>query len=318
MKFLSHLGNRLKVFNDLFAEVNEGPVAIPIIADELLANSDEERAAAIIRAFVALAEQGRQIFYFTAQADEVSKWKAHLRNYPDFPAAYFSLRDGKSAIETYELPEYLPEFQPTQIQPPNGMSHSEYRHVLGVDAFHPGVQKAAELPLWYLVENVDELYELAVSGIHKWGQYQSYLEHRNHQDALGRYKKPATLLDAYGSLLLQGRSKPVTADDLRDSGAVTENHMERVTDKLREMNGNPEALIEALRNKEVSRFRESKIDELEAWFEDNGFIDKRAPLDAEEIRIRCLAIMDREGMGREEGWRFLDRVTSKSGTENVV
>ncbi|MYJ45453.1 MAG: hypothetical protein F4069_09045 [Rhodothermaceae bacterium] len=56
-----------------FVETQETNYRLPITLDETLANSDDERAQAIIKTMVTLAED-RQIFYFTAQQDEVDKW----------------------------------------------------------------------------------------------------------------------------------------------------------------------------------------------------------------------------------------------------
>ncbi len=56
-----------------FVETQETNYRLPLTLDETLANSDDERAQAIIKTMVTLAKD-RQIFYFTAQQDEVDKW----------------------------------------------------------------------------------------------------------------------------------------------------------------------------------------------------------------------------------------------------
>ncbi len=56
-----------------FVETQESNHRLPITLDETLANSDDERARAIIKTISTLAAD-RQIFYFTAQKDEVDKW----------------------------------------------------------------------------------------------------------------------------------------------------------------------------------------------------------------------------------------------------
>src|SRR5690606_29293204 len=53
-----------------FVEQQEDGVMLPVVLDEVLGNSDDERARAIMEAVVELAREGRQILYFTAQADE--------------------------------------------------------------------------------------------------------------------------------------------------------------------------------------------------------------------------------------------------------
>jgi len=60
-----------------YVEHQEGTagVQLPLFLDEVLANSDDTRALAVIEAIKVMARTGRQIFYFTAQEDEVAKWR---------------------------------------------------------------------------------------------------------------------------------------------------------------------------------------------------------------------------------------------------
>lgn len=60
-----------------FVETQETNYRLPLTLDETLANSDDPRAQAIIKTMSTLAAN-RQIFYFTAQEDEVNKWKDYV------------------------------------------------------------------------------------------------------------------------------------------------------------------------------------------------------------------------------------------------
>ncbi len=60
-----------------FVETQETSYRLPLTLDETLANSDDQRAQAIIKTMSTLAAD-RQVFYFTAQEDEVSKWKDYV------------------------------------------------------------------------------------------------------------------------------------------------------------------------------------------------------------------------------------------------
>ncbi|MCY4672647.1 MAG: hypothetical protein OXD43_02580 [Bacteroidetes bacterium] len=60
-----------------FVETQETSYRLPLTLDETLANSDDQRAQAIIKTMSTLATD-RQVFYFTAQEDEVSKWKDYV------------------------------------------------------------------------------------------------------------------------------------------------------------------------------------------------------------------------------------------------
>ncbi|PSQ77668.1 MAG: hypothetical protein BRD33_02005, partial [Bacteroidetes bacterium QH_6_63_17] len=61
-----------------FLETQEQGCRAPLVLDETLANSDENRARAIIDAVKTICEDGRQVLYLTAQPDEVQKWRARL------------------------------------------------------------------------------------------------------------------------------------------------------------------------------------------------------------------------------------------------
>ena len=77
-----------------FVETQESSIKLPLLADELLANSDDERAQAMIESLIEISREGRQIFYFTAQADEVGKWKSYLDKQPDLYHKIIQLSGG--------------------------------------------------------------------------------------------------------------------------------------------------------------------------------------------------------------------------------
>lgn len=74
-----------------FVEVQEAGVRLPLVLDETLGNSDDERAAAVVEALIGAARLGRQLFYFTARPEEVERWRAALALHPDVPCAVHRL-----------------------------------------------------------------------------------------------------------------------------------------------------------------------------------------------------------------------------------
>ncbi len=64
-----------------FVESQETEYRFPLTLDEALANSDDQRASTVIETIARLAMQ-RQVIYFTAQEDEVQKWKNHAGDVP--------------------------------------------------------------------------------------------------------------------------------------------------------------------------------------------------------------------------------------------
>jgi len=63
-----------------FLETQEQGCRAPLVFDETLANSDENRARAIIGAVKTICEEGRQVLCLVTQADEVQKWRGQLVN----------------------------------------------------------------------------------------------------------------------------------------------------------------------------------------------------------------------------------------------
>ncbi|MCK4921184.1 MAG: hypothetical protein KAS71_09060, partial [Bacteroidales bacterium] len=121
-----------------FIEMQEGIIKLPILADELLANSDDIRAKAIIEALIKISKEGRQVFYFTAQADEVSKWKSYLNNDKDISFKIFELTGGKNETLTHKNDKV--EFSALNIIQDiplaKNKSHEEYGEILHVPTFN--------------------------------------------------------------------------------------------------------------------------------------------------------------------------------------
>ena len=105
-----------------YVETEESSIKLPLLADELLANSDDERAKAIIESLLEISGEGRQVFYFTAQVDEVSKWMVYLHEQKDLEYKVIQLSGGSNESDNYrEFKTDLSGLTLTQtIPPPNG------------------------------------------------------------------------------------------------------------------------------------------------------------------------------------------------------
>lgn len=303
-----------------FMEVNEPRYAMPLLADELLANTDDRRAEVVIESLIDIAKSGRQIFYFTAQMDEVAKWRKHLAEHSDCPSTVLELSEREWTLPDFATDIALPKWEPKGKWPaPGGRDHREYGKVLGVPSFAPLVQEVSELPLWYLIEDVDRLHELLERNIERWGQLREFLRHSNDNSIHSRfpqeqYRALAEILEKYSKLIRQGRPKPVDRSVLESVGhIVSDAFIDEVDEKLKSVDGNPEKLIAALLNKEVRNFRSSNISALEDFFRDEGYIDSRPPLTEEDIRIRMEAHISGQGiLTREDATRFLSRFAPSS------
>lgn len=277
-----------------FVEQQEQGTKLPIVLDETLANTDDVRAEVIIESLVELAKEGRQIFYFTAQGDEVAKWRTALDGTPDVEWTTIDLadvRDLDGGVETPDLGS-IENLTPTPPAPTD-QDHASYGDALDVEPFNP-YEGAGTAHLWYVVEDVEVLHRLLDLGVERWGQLQNLLE-RGREELVPADPETIETIQQNGDALAVfteswriGRGDPVDRTVLEASGAVSSTFIDRVTELAAELGGDGERLIEALYAGEVNRFRRGKTEELEDYLREQGHIVPGDTLEDDEIRLRMI------------------------------
>lgn len=283
-----------------FVETQETGAALPLLLDEVLANCDDDRAAAIIDAAIALARDGRQIFYFTAQADELLKWQSRLAaatGDPGDPVDWCirGILDGADARESPGMD--WPAAAATEVPAPHGLDHASYGRILNVPPFDPWADGVGGLHLWYLVEDLDALHQLLAMGVSRWGQLEylattggdAMLPGRVHEALIEEVSRTAALCDRFRQLWRQGRARPVDRQVLVDSGAVSDAFLDRVVELCDELKGDGAALVDALIDGRVPRFRSAQAEELRAFLQARGCVNDDEPLAPAKIRVMLLA-----------------------------
>ncbi|HHW82069.1 MAG TPA: hypothetical protein GX746_10320 [Bacteroidales bacterium] len=300
-----------------FIESQETGVKLPILADEVLANSDDIRATQIIEALIEISKEGRQVFYFTAQTDELKKWQEHLAVHPEVDGQIIVLKGHVNEEIEYNLGEISksPSLKFAAVPSPQGYSNEAYHKLLNVPQYHLLKHTPQQLYLSYLIEDNDLLYACLQRGIQYYGQLKSYVECQGKLEGLDdstlkEIDSKAQLLKHYQELYQIGRAKPIDRGVLIDSGSVSDVFIDTVDDKLEELDHNPKQLIEALRAREVSGFMRAKIDELEDYLFRLNYLDGNEPLTAEEITIRKHAKLSTMELSAVEAERFLQRVAN--------
>jgi len=287
---------------------------LPLLADELLANSDDIRARAIIEALAEISRDGRQVFYFTAQSDEVARWQHFLDGKDDLSLKIVRLagtgEQDMTAVRGQRPAKPLNLID--EVPAPEGMSHEEYRSLLSVPHFNIMTDQPESLHLWYLTGDDELLCRCLRTGIRYWGQLQSYLDVGRIEgltgEVSGKMEQKVRLLQKFLDLYRQGRPKPVDMDILRASGAVSDSHFEAVAAQLGKAGNDPVKLLDALRKGEVPRFLKSKVDDLEQYLTDRGYIDDQIPLETESIIVHMNAHISNLDIGRSEAQKFINRV----------
>lgn len=302
-----------------WVESNERGWKLPILADELLANSDEERAAAIIESLIEISREGRQVFYFTAQADEVHKWQTYLDRQEEVTNHIVLLSD---AAGTTINPADRPQFALLSAvpEPNDGEAYDRYVLRIGVQPFNILTHTCAQLPIWFLMDDPRLLHECLSRRINSWGQLESFRIHggRLHglsDDFFTGMSEKIELLERFRELYLRDRHMPIDRSVLEESGWITDNFIDAVSEKLSELNGDPVMLIEALRAGEIPRFRRAYADDLEEYLIEEGFISEEDPMTEEQILIAIHAVISRfedESAARD----FIERVLR--GTVEMV
>jgi len=275
-----------------FVEQQEQGIQLPLILDETLANTDDGKAEVIIESMIELAREGRQVFYFTAQGDEVARWLGALDDCEEVDHGVVDLADIRNTDGQVEVPD-LDDIADHPPAPPDtdGHDHESYREELAVPEINPH-QGVGNAHLWYVIEDVDLLYRLLDLGIERWGQLENLLERTDgtvitdDPEELERIEQNGEAMKTFGRAWQKGRGERVDRQVLRDSGAVSENFIDDVADLAEKYNGDAERVIAGLRNGEVDGFWEGKKDELEQYFEENSYIEPLDLLEPEEIRAR--------------------------------
>ncbi|WP_103016185.1 AAA family ATPase [Salinibacter ruber] len=292
-----------------FLETQEQACRAPLVLDETLANSDADRARAIIDAVKTICEEGRQVLYLTAQADEVQKWNAQLDGEEGPNHTIISLEevDARELIEPGGDGAVVPARRvPESLPDPEATTHGELQSALDVPRWSPR-QPVGRLHLWYLIESPEPLVELIESGTRTWGQ----LENRHQiggvaatpfgEQAFGRVQARAQAVAAWKEAWHVGRGRPVDRPALEETDAVTDTFIDGVAEIANELDGDAETLLQVIRERDDERvhgFYENKADDLENYLLENGYLTEKEPLSEEEMWQRVLADLTEE---RTEG-----------------
>jgi hypothetical protein len=304
-------------------ESQEPEFRLPLLLDETLGTSDDVRAQAIIDAVITLAEGGRQVFYFTAQRDEVAKWVAALEA-RGAPHALIDLAAARKQrpIDDADLVPIAPVLL-ALLPEPDGCTHDDYGARLGVPPIRPGVDDVGSTPLWYLVDDVPTLYGLLRVGVESWGALRTLAEGGGggvldtQSPTWPRAVGFARAIEALHTQAKIGRGRPVDRTALVVSGILSsERQLEKILELAARYEHRAKPILDALERREVSHVREHTIADLREFFERNGYLDERPPRTPDQIRAAMLAAASAEieagVLGPEDVQSLLRRIEDRA------
>ncbi|MFO8154585.1 MAG: hypothetical protein ACQERR_06255 [Pseudomonadota bacterium] len=266
-------------------ESEAGREPLPFFLDEALTTTDPERFRAVADSLALLArEEGRQVFYLTAQPGDIALWRAAEPAVAVIDLAAVRGRAAAVPAEALSAPEPTPVPAPTADETPEA-----YAERLGVPAIDPW-QPAEAIPVFHLLrDDLDTVQRATALGASRLGELEARLA-----GPVGEWFPEAERLSptprfavarAWLRAWCRGRGRPLTRADLHlvhEAGIVSDTFFDRVAALVDEHGGDAAAVVDALRNKAVSGFRANKIDELEQWLADHDHLDHREPSTADD------------------------------------
>ncbi|MCF8025651.1 MAG: hypothetical protein K9K82_09200 [Desulfobacteraceae bacterium] len=267
------------------AVLEEEKESLPIFLDEALTTADPKRFDDIACNLKETADlENRQIFYLAAQPDDLIRWERAIGQRPHhIDLSQVRYHKNSSQPSDYAVAE------PEEVPAPRNMTPEEYASQLGVPAVNP-YQGAGAIHLFHLLRDDLTLLHNLMNGwrIFHLGQLERFLNSGAAEHAVAdadmrmHLKNRCYITRIWVDLWRQGRGRPVDRSALEQSGAVSDNFIEDVSSLAIRLEGDAKALVEALNNGAVARFRKNKVEELSEWLEKHGYLDRDELLSTEE------------------------------------
>ena len=289
------------------AEAEKGRTPLPLFLDEALTTADPERFRAVADSLRRLSEEdGRQIFYLTAQPEEGRYWaEADAGAGAGAAAAVIDLAASRRAGRAVVAPEEVGLAPATpEPPPPDGITPEEYAVRIGVDPVQPWGDVAGVHVFHFVRDDLDLLRRLLRAGVERLGPLVSLLGLGEAGLILSPEEQSALRLRVAGARAWveawrEGRGRPVDRDALVASGAVTSVFLDRLAELAGEMDGDPRRLLDALETGAVPRFRDRSRRQLEEWLREHAYLDEADPLDPRGLERRVAMTLTAHGFPPE-------------------
>ena len=280
-------------------EAEKGRTPLPLFLDEALTTADPERFRAVADSLRRFSEEeGRQIFYLTAQPEESRYWADAAPAVIDLAA---SRRAGRavSVPEEVGLPPAVPE--PPR---PDGILPEEYAVRIGVEPVRPWEHPAGTHVFHFLRDELDLLWRLLCAGGERLGPLASLLGSGEASLFLSPAEQSLVRLriagaEAWIEAWRVGRGRPVNRDVLAASGAVTPVFIDRLAELADEVDGDARLLLRAMDTGSVPHFRDRNRQRLEEWLREHGYLGDTDLLDPRGLERRVAMALSAHGIPPE-------------------
>lgn len=271
-----------------------GGEGLPLFIDQALATADPARFAEVTTAVRQVAAaQDRQVFYLTADPSEVRRWRATVGEGAVHELDVAAARGHGQAIED---PAGIADELPARLSSPAEVGKAAFLEQLQIPPVNAW-RRLDGVHLYYVFpDQLDWVHLFADNGLRSAGQLQRYIAANDLDDgwdAAQRARVDARLngAAAWSEAWCQGRGFPIGRAELGapDSPFATSTRRDAIADKADELGGDPDALLAALRNREVKNVDQKKVEQLAEYLDEFGYLARHARLAEDERRARVVA-----------------------------
>ncbi len=236
-----------------FLHAQEKNVRPPLIVDEALAMADPDGADSVMDAILSEARLGRQVFYFTAQPNEINEWKTFLDALSDTPE--WIIHDGLGSCP--DVVDTASPWQPAPLLvPADDESTADYAMRLGVPAVDPW-KPVSEIHPYFLLDDDTQLLHAVIPLATSVGELIAFIDRVGTGDVASRIHGLQTAdiacltsrLDIVDDCLTHwrsGRDKPLTPGYLKTQKLLSLRQLQATAKLLQEVAGDPAKFVDRI------------------------------------------------------------------------
>ncbi len=312
---LDHLsrGTRMQLLLALkiaFAEQAEGEATLPMVFDEVLANTDILRFREVAASMAELVKEGRQLFYLTCQEPDAALIGEVFEKEGQGPVRLIRIDMGEPA-------EWPGSEVPARIVPhPGEMDYDQYAAAISPPPVRSGMSSGQIHPAWIL-NDPQVLHRLLEANLDTVGKAVSagraVLDPRDFDGLATAAKVAEEVMSAFS----RGKAVPLNRKILEESPVGRSKLFDDVWALSEKLNHHPEKLISALREKTIRGFHTSLMDELQTFLRKEGFVSSDEPISRDEAWVSVLNAGDGETDQMlpvfERLWHVLEKEARRMG-----
>lgn len=267
-----------------------GGLRMPLYLDEVLSTTDSGRFTAVVQALTNIAQNGRQVFYATADEAEIQAWRAALHSaIGDGGAELLRVHTlGPDQIGQWQDVPQLP--QEAARQQLDHRVHDPFSYCESLRLPRPGLWDPIDAwPLVLLVyEDLAGIQPALEQGVCTWGAMRTLADcgrplpyaDRVHKTALRR----ATVVELVVDGFREGRGRPVSREAIAASGAVSDTFRTAIDEAFEQHGHDAVAFLAAVKN--INRFLTKKHQQLSDHLENEGLLPTSAVASPEKVLER--------------------------------